>query len=72
MRNALLSFFGAMPGFALNLHTVGKADTVSIKMDSTPNLEDHGVHCMLVGYSLTPPNRCYRIQLKKAHGAYHT
>ena len=46
-------------GFAWNLHTVGEAGTVKIKTDTIPKLEDHGVHCLFVGYSLPPPTGCY-------------
>ena len=51
-------FFGATPKFSHSLCTVGEMGTVKIKMDTTPKLEDHGVHCVFVGYSLTHPNEC--------------
>ena len=53
MRNVLQSFLGKTPGFAYNLHTVSKGGTVKIKTGTSPKLEDHGVHCLFVGYSLT-------------------
>ena len=45
--------------FMCSLHTVGEAGTVKINTDTTPKLEDRGVHCLFVGYSLTHPNECY-------------
>ena len=60
-------FFGEMPGFAQNLHTVGEAGTVKIKTDTTPKLEDCNVHCLFVGYSLTPPTGCYQMYDPKKH-----
>ena len=48
-----------MPGFAQNLCTVGEPGTAKIKTDTTPKLEDCGVHCLFVGYSLTHPTGCY-------------
>ena len=60
-------FFGETPGFAWNLCTVGEVGTVEIKTDTTPKLEDHSVHCLFVGYSLTHPTRCYRMYDLKMH-----
>ena len=60
-------FFGDMPRFTHSLHMVGEAGTVKIKSDTTPKLEDRGVHCMFVGYSLTHPTECYRIYDLKTH-----
>ena len=60
-------YIGEMPGFAQNLQTVGEAGTVKIKADSTPKLEDHSVHCLFAGYSLTHPTRCYRLYDSKTH-----
>ena len=51
-------FFGEMPGFTQNLHTVGEVGTVKIKTDTTPKLENCSVHCLFVGYSLTHPTGC--------------
>ena len=41
--------------------------TVKIKMDTIPKLEDHGVHCLFVGYSLTHPTGSYRMYNLKIH-----
>ena len=30
-------------------------------MDTTPKLEDHGVHCLFMGYSLSHPNESYQM-----------
>ena len=35
--------------------------TVKIKVDTTPKVEDHGVHCLFVGYFPTHPTGCYRM-----------
>ena len=48
-------FFGETLRFACSLCTVGEVGTVKIKTDTTPKLEDQGVHCMFVGYSLAHP-----------------
>ena len=62
-----IHFFGETPGFAWNLHTVGEGGTVKIKTHITPKLEDHGVHCLFVGYSLTHPTGCYSMYDPKMH-----
>ena len=46
----LQTFFGEMQGFAHCMHAVGKTSTVNIKTDTAPKLEDHGGHCVFVGY----------------------
>ena len=56
-----------MPWFAHSLCTVGEVGTVKIKTDTTPKLEDWGVHCMFVGYSLMHPTGCYRMYNPKTH-----
>ena len=61
-----------MPGFAWDLCTVGEASTAKIKTDTTPKLEDHGVHCLFVGYSLTHPTGCYRMYDPKMHRMHIT
>ena len=38
-------FCGEMPRFVHSLHTVGEVGTVKIQTDTTPKLEDWGVHC---------------------------
>ena len=42
-------FFGETLRFTCSLYMVGEAHTVKIKTDTTPKLEDQGVHCMFVG-----------------------
>ena len=56
-----------MPGFAHNLHTVGEGSPVKIKMDTTSKIENHGVPCLFVGYSLTHTSGCYRMYDPKTH-----
>ena len=46
--------------FASCLHTIGEAGTVKTKTDTTPKLDDHGVHYLFVG-SLTHLAECYRM-----------
>ena len=58
-------FVGETQGFAYDLHTVRK---VKIKTGTSPKLEDHGVHCLFVGYSLTHPTRSYRMYNPKCTG----
>ena len=54
-------FFGESPKFAHSLRTVGEAGTVKIKTDTTPKLEDCGIHCLFMAYSLSHPRSCYRM-----------
>ena len=35
----------------MHLHTIGEAGTVKIMNDTTPKLQDHGVHFIFVGYA---------------------
>ena len=57
--NRYKHFFRETPKFVHSLHTVGEAGTVKIETDTTPKLEDHGIHCLFMGYSLSHPSRCY-------------
>ena len=43
------------------LHTIGEAGTVKITNDTTPKLQDCGVHCIFVGYALNHPEGCYHM-----------
>ena len=54
-------FFGETPKFTCCLCTVGEVGTLKIKTDTTPKLEDHGIHCLFVGNSLSHPSRCYQM-----------
>ena len=54
-------FFGEIMGFAHSFNMVGEAGTLKIKTDTTPKLEDWGVHYMFVGYSLEHLTGCYRM-----------
>ena len=60
-------FFGEMPRFVCSLHTVGEVGTIKIKTDTTPKLEDWGIHCMFVRYFLMHPTECYRMYDPKTH-----
>ena len=60
-------FLGETLRLACSLHTVGEASTVKVKTDTSPKLEDCGVHCLFVAYSLTHPTSCYRMYDPKTH-----
>ena len=47
------------PTFAKHSRTWGEAGTVKIKTSTTPKLEDCGVQCMFVGYTMDHPRDCY-------------
>ena len=47
------------PKFVKYLCTIGEAGTVKITNDTTPKLQDRGVHCIFVGYALNHPVGCY-------------
>ena len=49
------------------LHTIGEAGTVKITSDTTPKLQDCGIHCIFVGYALNPPEGCYRMYDPATH-----
>ena len=51
--------FKKKPKFAEHLHTIGEAGTVKITNDTTPKLQDHGVHCIFVGYAENHSEGCY-------------
>ena len=53
--------FKKKPKFVKYLHTIGEAGTVKITSDTTPKLQDHGIHCIFVGYALNHPEGCYRM-----------
>lgn len=46
-----MHWYGQNPTFSLHLRTWGEAGTVKIKTDTTPKVNDKGVHCMFVGYA---------------------
>ena len=51
--------FKKKPKFVKYLRTIGKAGTVKITSDTTPKLQDRGIHCIFVGYALNHPEGCY-------------
>ena len=59
--------FGNMPRFVHSLCMVGETGTVKVKTDTTPKLEDQGVHCMFVGYSHAHPTQCFWMYDPKTH-----
>ena len=59
-------FFGETLNFACSLCTVGEAGTVKIKIDTTPKLEDHGVHYQENSY--TPELQVYNTYNTTMHG----
>ena len=53
--------FKKKPKFVKYLRTIGEAGTVKITSDTTPKLQDRGIHCIFVGYALNHPEGCYRV-----------
>ena len=53
--------------FVKYLRTIGEAGTVKITSDTTPKLQDRGIHCIFVGYSLNHPEGCYRMYDPATH-----
>ena len=49
------------------LHTIGEEGTVKIPSDTTPKLQDRGIHCIFVGYALNHPEGCYRMYDPATH-----
>ena len=45
--------------FVKHLCTIGEVGTVKITNDTTPKLQDHGIHCIFVGYAKNHPEGCY-------------
>ena len=45
--------------FVKHLCTIGEVGTVKITNDTTPKLQDHGIHCIFVGYAENHPEGCY-------------
>jgi hypothetical protein len=52
---------GKLPKFAKCLRTFGEAGTVTLKMQGMSKLQDRGVQCMFVGYSLKHEGNCFRM-----------
>ena len=59
--------FKKKPKFVKYLRTIGEAGTVKITSDTTPKLQDRGIHCIFVGYSLNHPEGCYRMYDPATH-----
>ena len=53
--------FKKKPKFVKYLCTIGEAGTVKITNDTTPKLQDRGIHCIFVRYALNHPEGCYRM-----------
>ena len=54
------------------LRTIGEAGTVKITNDTTPKLQDRGVHCILVGYAINHPEGCYRMYDPATHRVHQS
>ena len=59
--------FKKKPKFVKYLCTIGKAGTVKIPSDTTPKLQDCGIHCIFVGYALNHPEGCFRMYDPATH-----
>ena len=59
--------FKKKPKFVKYLRTIGEAGTVKITSDTTPKLQDRGIHCIFVGYALNHPEGCYRMYDPATH-----
>ena len=59
--------FKKKPKFVKYLRTIGEAGTVKITSNTTPKLQDHGIHCIFVGYALNHPEGCYRMYDPATH-----
>ena len=59
--------FKEKPKFVKYLRTIGEAGTVKITSDTTPKLQDRGIHCIFVGYALNHPEGCFRMYDPATH-----
>ena len=64
--------FKKKPKFVKYLRTIGEAGTVKITKDTTPKLQDHGVHCIFVGYAFNHPEGCYRMYDPATHRVHQS
>ena len=60
--------FKKKPKFVKYLCTIGEAaGTVKITNHTTPKLQDHGIHCIFVGYAENHPEGYYRMYDPATH-----
>ena len=59
--------FKKKPKFVKYLRTIGEAGTVKITTNTTPKLQDRGIHCIFVGYALNHPEGCYQMYDPATH-----
>ena len=64
--------FKKKPKFVKYLRTIGEAGTVKITSDTTPKLQDRGIHCIFVGYALNHPEGCYRMYDPATHQVHQS
>ena len=64
--------FKKKPKFVKYLRTIGEAGTVKITSDTTPKLQDLGIHCIFVGYALNHPEGCYRMYDPATHQVHQS
>ena len=62
---------GTLPKFARHLRTWGEAGVVKTKDKMTAKLEDRGLCCMFVGYSLHHEGDVYRMWHGKTNRILH-
>ena len=53
--------FKKKPKVVKYLRTIGEAGDVKITNDTTPKLQDHGIHCILVGYAENHLEGCHQM-----------
>ena len=64
--------FKKKPKFVKYLRTIGEAGTEKITSDTTPKLQDRGIHCIFVGYALNHPEGCYRMYDPATHRVHQS
>ena len=64
--------FKKKPEFVKYLHTIGEAGTVKITNDTSPKLQDCGVHCIFVGYAVNHPEGCYQMYDPATHRVHQS
>jgi hypothetical protein len=65
-------YTGCKPPIAKFLRIWGEAATIKVKNFATTKVEDHGVHCMFVGYAKDHTGDCYRMWNPKTQGVMET
>ena len=64
--------FKKKPKFVKYLHTIGEAGTFKITNNTTPKLQDRGIHCTFVGYAVNHPEGCYQMYDPATHRVHQS